>query len=343
MRGHMKLTATVFLLIFCCIFLFNISSSYAKDVAVDYENFSHVETSISMQKAIKMAGGINKFAHLKKPTPIENQQIIRMNRDTLYSLAAIDVSKGATITIPDTGKRYISMAVINNDGYTNMVKVSGGKYTLNKDNVGTDYALIIMRILLDANDPKDINSVNKIQDLYKIEAISNKTPPSISWNKVDYDKVYDALLALFKISKNANDMFGSKDMVDPVHFRVGTAGGFGGLPNKNAVYYNYNTPKILAKSYTMTLNDVPVNAFWSFTVYNKDGYLFKSNHGLPSINSTTAKANPDGSYTIYFGMCEKHKDNCLGIEDGWNGILRLYEPKEEVINHTWKAPTIEPK
>ncbi len=339
----MKILTTMLLPIFCSLFLFNISTSYAKDSTVSYENFPHVETSLSMQKVIKMAGGINKFAHLKKPTPIENQQIIRMNRDTLYSLAVIDVSQDAVVTVPDTGKRYISMAVINNDGYTNMVKVWGGKYHLNKENVGTDYALIIMRILLDANNPEDIENVNKLQDLYTIEATSNKELPAVKWNKADYNKVYAALLDLFKISKNANDMFGSKDMVDPVHFRIGTAGGFGGLPSKNAIYFNYNTPKNKAKSYSMTLNNVPVNAFWSFTVYNKDGYLFKSKHGLPSVNSTTAKANADGSYTIHFGMCEKNTNNCLGITDGWNGILRLYEPKEEVINHTWVAPTIDPQ
>ncbi len=329
------------ILIFFVIFALNAGQASAKEIDVDYNNFAYIETYKTMQKAIKKAGGINKFIHIKKPTPINNQQIIRMNRDTLYSLAVVDVSKGATITIPDAQKRYISMAVINSDGYTNMVKIGGGKYNLNKENVGTDYALIIMRIFVDSNNQEDVNAANKLQDAYIITAQSNSKLPVTKWDKKDYEKVYESLLSLFKISKDAHDMFGPKDEVDTVHFLIGTAGGFGGLPSKNAVYYNYNQPEIEAKAYSMTLKDVPVNAFWSFTVYNSDGYLFESDYGLSNINSSTAKANADGSYTIYFGMCKEQKSyNCLGIEDGWNGILRLYEPQEKVLNGSWVIPTI---
>ncbi len=315
--------------------------SYAKEVNVDFSNYANAETNLTMHRILKSSGGVNKWAHIKKPTPIENQQIIRMNRDTLYSIAIVDVSKGASISIPKADKRYISMAVINTDGYTNMVNIGGGKYELNKENVGTDYALIIMRIFVDANNPEDIKAANQLQDQYKIEAKSSKALAKIAWNMQDYNKIYESLLGLFKVAKNANDMFGPKNEVDYIHFLVGTAGGFGGLPQKNAMYFNNPEPKNKAKAYKLNVKDAPVNAFWSITIYNKDGYLFKSKHGLSSINSATAKANADGSYTVYFGMCEKYKENCLAIEDGWNSIVRMYEPQESVINGTWQKPVLE--
>ena len=34
-----------------------------------------------------MAGGVNRFYHFRRPTPLDKQNIVRMNRDTLYSMA----------------------------------------------------------------------------------------------------------------------------------------------------------------------------------------------------------------------------------------------------------------
>ena len=48
--------------------------------------------------------------HRREPTPIAAQTVIRMNRDTLYSAAVFDLDAGpVTITLPDPGKRFLSM------------------------------------------------------------------------------------------------------------------------------------------------------------------------------------------------------------------------------------------
>ena len=44
-----------------------------------------------------------------------------MNRDTLYSSAVVDISEGATLTLPDTAGRYLSAMVVNRDHYVNAV------------------------------------------------------------------------------------------------------------------------------------------------------------------------------------------------------------------------------
>ncbi len=85
--------------------------AFAADAAVhvNVDNFVRAETASQIDRFLKtfVAGKVNTWAHLRTPTPIDNQAVIRMNRDTLYSAVLVDISKGATLTIPDTGDRYL--------------------------------------------------------------------------------------------------------------------------------------------------------------------------------------------------------------------------------------------
>ena len=51
-------------------------------------------------------------------------------------------------------------------------------------------------------------------------------------------------------------------------------------------------------AHVLTEKDVPVNAFWSITVYDKDGYLPENEYNVYAFNDVTAKKNEDGSITI---------------------------------------------
>jgi hypothetical protein len=74
-------------------------------VAVNVDNFARAETDRMFGAIQQQAGGVNQWFHLRVPTPVDQQTVIRMNRDTLYSGAIVDISAGATLTIPDTGRR----------------------------------------------------------------------------------------------------------------------------------------------------------------------------------------------------------------------------------------------
>lgn len=330
----------IFILLGAMLF-FVMSTMQAYSVPVTYENYVKVQTSLQIDAYQKLAKGINKLYHFRVPTPIENQPTIRMNHDTLYSVAMLNVSRGVVISIPDTGNRYISLAVSNELGYTNFVYYGKGTYTLTSENVGSDYALIAIRTLVDAGDKKDIMAVNALQDKIMIEAKDNTVFKLPNWDMKSYKTIYDSLLGLFALAPNTKNMFGKEEDVNPVLFLLGAAGAFGGLPEKDAVYFNI-TPKQKGKSFTITVKDVPVDGFWSVTVYNKEGYLFDSPYGLSSINNLTASPVKDGTYTLYFGNCEKYKKNCLAIEDGWNYIVRLYQPREEIISGKWTFPPLKP-
>ena len=96
--------------------------------------------------------------------------MIRLNRDTLYSSAVFDLDAGpVTITLPDAGKRFMSMQVISEDHYVPEVVYGKGSYTLTKEKVGTRYVAVAIRTLVDPADPKDVEQVHALQDAIKVE------------------------------------------------------------------------------------------------------------------------------------------------------------------------------
>ena len=72
---------------------------------------------------------MNRWAHQREPAALDKQSVIRMNRDTLYSLAIVDISAGATLTLPDAGSRYLSVMPVNQDHYVNRVFHEPGSTT----------------------------------------------------------------------------------------------------------------------------------------------------------------------------------------------------------------------
>ena len=90
------------------------------------------------------------------------------------------------------------------------------------------------------------------------------------------------------------------------------------------------------------MRDVPVDGFWSVSVYNAAGYYEKNDRGAYSVNNLTAAKNADGSIAIQFGGCDGTVANCLPIVAGWNYTVRLYRPRAEIVNGTWNFPDPQP-
>jgi hypothetical protein len=95
--------------------------------------------------------------HRRTPTPLDQQAVVRPNRDTLYSAAVFDLDAGrVTVTLPDASKRFMSMQIINEDQYTPMVVYGKGAHTLSRERIGTCYVMVGVRTLVDPSDPKNV-------------------------------------------------------------------------------------------------------------------------------------------------------------------------------------------
>src|SRR5208282_5337139 len=130
-------------------------------IPVTVENFVRAETDLYFSAVAVKEGGFGKFEHKRELSPIDNQTVIRQNRDTLYSSAVFDLDAGpVTITLPDAGKRFRSMQVINQDHYVPEVTYRSGRHLLDKAKVGTRYAAVAIRTLADPSNPDDLKEVH---------------------------------------------------------------------------------------------------------------------------------------------------------------------------------------
>ena len=245
-------------------------SSPANTVPVTVDNFIRAESDLYFGGILKDGGGIGKFLHRREPARIDNQTVIRLNRDTLYSSAVFDLDAGpVTITMPDAGKRFMSMQVISEDHYVPEVVYGKGSYTLTQDKVGTRYVAVAIRTLVDPTDPEDVKKVHALQDAIKVSQKATGKFEAPNWDPASQKKVRDALLVLGSTIPDFKKAFGTKAEVDPIRHLIGTAAAWGGNPDKDATYLNITPAKNDGTTvYKLNVKDVPVNGFWSVSVYN---------------------------------------------------------------------------
>jgi hypothetical protein len=88
----------------------------------------------------------------------------------------------------------------------------------------------------------------------------------------------------------------------------------------------------------------PVNAFWSVTAYDADGYFIPNALNRQALGDRDKlQFNPDGSLDLYI-----QADSPQGKEANWLPVskapftllMRLYSPKDEILNGMWALPPI---
>lgn len=214
---------------------------------------------------------------------------------------------------------------------------------MTKEKVGTRYVIVGVRTLVDPNDPADLEKVHRLQDGLKVEQKNVGKFEVPKWDPVSQKKVRDALIVLGTTLTDTSRAFGTKDQVDPIQRLISAATTWGGNPRKDAIYLNFTPPKNDGNTvYKLNVKDVPVDGFWSISLYNGDGYFVKNDKNAYSLNNITSKKNADGSATIQFGGCDGNIPNCLPIMKGWNYTVRLYRPHAEILDGKWKFPEPQP-
>jgi hypothetical protein len=286
---------------------------------------------------------IGEFTHFRKPIAAEDPQpVIRANQDTLYSAVVLDLSEPAEIVLPEIDGRYQSMLVISQDHFM-LAEAVPGTYALTEENVGTRFALVLFRTFVNANDHDDLADAHAAQDGIKLVGGGAGPFEAPDWDLESLAMARKALNDLASaISFDASKAFGSKDEVAPLDHLVGAISAWAGLPPSAAMYEVDSVPVNDGDArYAVTVRDVPVDAFWSVTVYNADGYLEPNDLGVNSYNNVSARPNDDGSFTLHFGGCEDGRINCIPTTPDWNHSIRLYEPRAEILDGSWTFPAFE--
>jgi hypothetical protein len=200
------------------------SPSATGAIPVTVDSFIRAESDLYFSVVALKEGGFGKFEHHRELAPVDAQTVIRMNRDTLYSAAIFDLEAGpVTITLPDAGKRFMSLQTITEDQYSPPTIYDPGPHTLTREKVGTRYVMIGIRTLVDPSDP------------------------------VSQKKVRDALIVLSTTLTDTSHAFGTKDEVDPIDRLISAAGLGAAIPERTPSILISRLPRTTARRSTSSM------------------------------------------------------------------------------------------
>ncbi|WP_323814073.1 DUF1214 domain-containing protein [Cellvibrio sp. NN19] len=306
------------------------------------------ESDFNFKRSLAKAP-INKWAYQSDLSRVKTQQVIRENQDGIYASAVVDVSEGATFTLPK-GNHYQIIQVIDMQNYVAGVIYAGESITITPDDLtyGT-HVYLNMRVPILTDDKGGIKETLRLQKLATIEAKSAK--PYVSPDFVlPLKKTEEIRAALVKDVKSGalthtRYVNGTPYLSRPQDHLYGTAYGWGGLGLPDAAYWPFvNKSKIVdgkiqPASVTFTPPSIQTErgGFWSVTIYNEEGWLAKD---ISAISNTQAEPNADGTYTINFNS--PGKKNNLETSVPFAALFRFYLPdsKESAIEYINKnGPT----
>jgi hypothetical protein len=237
----------------------------------------------------------------------------------------------------------MSMLVIDEDQFAAAVIHGAGRHVLSRAQVGTRYVMTEVRTFVDPRHDADLVEAHRLQDAIVVDQAKRGWFQVPTWDAGSQRRVRCALMALGRTLQDSRGMFGPRAHVDPVRHLIGTALHWGGNPEDEATYLNV-TPRLNDGTtvHRLTVRDVPVDGFWSISVYDGDGYFEPDTRQAYSVNSLTATPGQDGSVTVQFGGRETQPPNCLSIMPGWNYMVRLYRPRAEILDGRWQFPMAVP-
>ncbi|MCB1229725.1 MAG: DUF1214 domain-containing protein [Verrucomicrobiae bacterium] len=315
--------------------------AFAEDITI--QNLVRAESDTMFRLTMKERNiGIGEMFHEREVASANAPQtVIRPNQDTLYSAVIVDLSKPVTVTLPEGDGRFQSVLIISQDHF-NFAYAVPGSYELTMEEVGTRFAMLLFRTFVDAGDSEDAPRAHAMQDEIVIKGGGEGPFEAPNWDLETLAKARKAVNDLAAVvGLESSTSFGRRGEIDPLGHLIGIAG-WAGQPASMAEGIVDSVENNDGKTpHVVTVRDVPVDAFWSITVYDADGFLAPNDFDRNSYNNTSATPNEDGSYTIHFGG-DPEASNYLPITEGWNYTIRLYQPRKEILDGTWTFPEIKP-
>jgi len=326
-----------------------VDSSFATSVkkeVVTLGNFIKADSTRSYLKELAFNGNkVNYIRPTRERTDTDNQDVIRMNDDTLYSRIILDVKGGATISL----KKYAGFQNANvlDIQHSQIASLTGtGTIKVNESMLSEgEHVYVIIRTGLLRHLPKQEMMKKAYEAQDNISITYNSSKPFIPSINYDYSTLDTVKYKIFeRFAKNpqkylVRNGFGKVGERDEPSAQTMIAIGWGGLSGDQAVYSPFSG-KGERQVFTIDRPNLKFKegAFFSFTMYNENGWIATKNY---AINSDDMKANPNGTYTIVFlasGEPTKKGDlNVVRTPRGkiWTGVLRAYHPVEKIESYNW--------
>ncbi len=308
----------------------------APPIQVTRDNFQYAEAIRNAENYVKL-GGENKWGHFRDLSPVgSTAPTIRMNLDTLYSVAVLDnTDNSIELTIPE-GDILQTILVLDDQAYSKHYFEEPGVHKIDSD---SPFVILIARIgVKDRYSQADLEKARKAQDNFTIAGQGDKP-----FTPTQYDRdSLEAMTADLNQEFLAGDgvlVYGQmKDDVDEHKRLLSNAAGWGGMHDNINTYTSSETMSGDVCR-TVDFEDPHVGEFFSFTLYDDDGYLMDGN---TSINSYNMAKNEDGGYTVSFNCGESAVNNITSTGREFNYIVRAYAASEIVRSGEWipVSPTV---
>ena len=295
-------------------------------------------------------------------------KVVRMNNDTYYKFAFLQLSEGPVIIESSyaNADRFSSFQLIDdhNVNFKNIIRPDG-KYVfyfgekpsgLDGHFIKSPTSLMIVGVRVEVknkNDEKDVIDSKKVMNGLSISGPKINEFPSIDLLSGFSEKVVEEaekrMKEIYETTSFSKLVAGSSDVPEKVSYlqlAAGTKFGWGGPVVSHSSYQTFMTDKNGQNmkgengSYTVTFEAPPVDAFWSITAYDTDrgGFFHPNKDDRYHINNTTAVPNDDGTYTFVFKTsCNDGDKNCLEVPQGrFDFAARYYLPKEQILSGGWQ-------
>ena len=300
---------------------------YKNTIPVTEKNFTDAEAEVNFLKW-KNKDAMNKLFHLNQLTPAGPMPTVRMNRDTLYSAALVDASNGFEVHMPDQDI-FTSVLVIDQKGYSQDYIWKSGSHKIDIDKTNGDIVWVLFRIGLE----KGLEKAKEAQKTVAITGMGNK-----EWNPKKFDQTqYQTLHDQYMNEAINSGMFlqyGYDDSrIDMKAKRLSDAAGWGGM---DFGINNYQISKNMDGNacYSTTFEDPQAEEFWSFTMYDADGWLLPVEE-KNILNSRDAVPNKDGTYTVRFNCGKGAINNLQTSENVFGFAWRTYGSSYKVRAGRW--------